>query len=110
MSRRPSTEPMTRRQLVLLTAQYPLNTGDAHFVRHEVEALAARFDRVVVFNNSPTSSADILQLPPNVVHGGNLHRNNRIRAILALATPGALSTWLQTIRDERRSDAPRMSP
>lgn len=61
---------MTR--LLLFTNDYPYATGDAVFVGKEIDALAARFDDVVVFCHARDTSAGLLPLPANVRLGGNL--------------------------------------
>ncbi|WJL95092.1 glycosyltransferase [Microbacterium sp. ET2] len=61
---------MTR--LLLFTNDYPYATGDAVFVRNEIDDLAARFDDVVVFCHARDTAVDLLPMPPNVKLGGNL--------------------------------------
>lgn len=61
---------MTR--LLLFTNEYPYRTGDAVFVEKEIEALAARFDDVVVFCHARDTSKGMVDLPEGVRYGGNL--------------------------------------
>lgn len=62
---------MKPRILVLLTAHYPSNKGDSAFVKHEIDALAAQFDRVLIFSSAAPAD-DRHQLPANVEYRGNL--------------------------------------
>ena len=59
-------------RLLLFTNDYPYRTGDVVFVENEIEALAARFDDVVVFCHARDTSAGMVELPPRVSFGGNL--------------------------------------
>lgn len=61
---------MTR--LVLLTNEYPYAAGDVSFVQGEIDALAARFDEVVVFCHTTLTENVIVQMPGNVRFAGNL--------------------------------------
>lgn len=61
---------MTR--LLLFTNDYPYRTGDVVFVEKEIEALAERFDDVVVFCHARDTSAGMVELPDKVTLGGNL--------------------------------------
>ncbi|WP_417503567.1 glycosyltransferase [Microbacterium sp.] len=59
-------------RLLLFTNDYPYRTGDAVFVEKEIEALAARFDDVIVFCHARDTSAGTVDLPNGVHFGGNL--------------------------------------
>lgn len=61
---------MTR--LLLFTNDYPYATGDAVFVRKEIDDLASRFDDVVVFCHARNTAVELHAMPPNVRLGGNL--------------------------------------
>lgn len=59
-------------RLLLFTNEYPYATGDVVFVRNEIEALAERFDDVVVFCRARDTSQGMVSMPANVTFGGNL--------------------------------------
>ncbi|WP_448711309.1 glycosyltransferase [Microbacterium profundi] len=59
-------------RLLLFTNDYPYRTGDVVFVQKEIDALAARFDDVVVFCHARDTSMGMVPLPPGVRLGGNL--------------------------------------
>ncbi|QNA92278.1 hypothetical protein [Microbacterium sp. Se63.02b] len=59
-------------RLLLFTNDYPYRTGDVVFVEKEIEALAARFDDVIVFCHARDTSAGMVDLPEGVRFGGNL--------------------------------------
>ncbi|MCK3770207.1 glycosyltransferase [Microbacterium aerolatum] len=59
-------------RLLLFTNEYPYRTGDVVFVQNEIDALAARFDDVVVFCHARDTSGGVVSMPPNVRLGGNL--------------------------------------
>nr|BFF10653.1 glycosyltransferase [Microbacterium flavescens] len=63
---------MTR--LLLFTNDYPYGSGDSVFVQKEIPALAERFDDVIVFCHARDTSAAMVDMPSNVVLGGNLFR------------------------------------
>ncbi|WP_287928677.1 glycosyltransferase [Arthrobacter sp.] len=92
----------TLRRLVLLANQYPYSQGDHVFVGSEIAALAARFDEIEVFNYTPGAADTIVEMPPNVVYGGNLYGSSRIAKIKACGSPSLLARSLQiTIRELR---------
>lgn len=93
---------MTTR-LVLLTHDYPFNGGDASFVRHEIGALAARFDEVVVFTYTPIERPLRTDLPGNLRHGGNLYGSDYARSLRSVLSPSALATLARVMRSERRA-------
>lgn len=93
---------MTTR-LVLLTHDYPFNGGDASFVRHEIDAIAARFDEVIVFSYARTERPIRTDLPANVSHGGNLYGSDYTQSLLAVLSPTALGTLGRVVRAERRA-------
>lgn len=96
---------MTTRRLVLLTNDFPLDRGDTNFVRHEIEALAASFDEVDIFNYS-RHSGDHIALPANARYAGNLYPGNRARTIRALLSPRAIAIMYRAAR--RESSAGRL--
>ncbi|MCQ9163021.1 MULTISPECIES: glycosyltransferase [unclassified Arthrobacter] len=91
------------RRLVLLTNQYPYAHGDHVFVGGEIAALAARFDEIEVFNYTPGASAPMVDLPPNVVYGGNLYGSARSAKVRACLTPSLLARSIGIVRREFRS-------
>lgn len=78
---------MTKRRLVLLTNQFPYMEGDYPFIQNEIDALAERFDDVIVFNYTNSTSDLLSQLPSNVKYGGNLYGTSRSQKILSLLSP-----------------------
>lgn len=90
---------MTR--LILLTHDYPFNGGDASFVRHEIDAIAAAFDEVVVFTYTPTPRPLRTDLPTNLRHGGNLYGSDYLLSLRAVLSPAALAALARVVRSER---------
>lgn len=87
-------------RLLLFTNDYPYRTGDAVFVRSEIDALAERFDTVVVFCHARDTSSGMVDLPSNVRFGGNLFRMPRAARLAALLRLRAVvdlvrATWLE---------------
>lgn len=80
----------THRRLVLLTNQYPYAQGDHVFLSNEIGALASRFDEIEVFNYTHGSPGEMVQMPANVVYGGNLYGASRTEKIKALVSPALL--------------------
>jgi glycosyltransferase involved in cell wall biosynthesis len=93
----------TLRRLVLLTNQYPYAQGDHVFVGSEIAALAARFDEIEVFNYTPGAPAGVVELPPNVVYGGNLYGSARVAKIKACGSPFLLARSVGIAAREFRS-------
>jgi glycosyltransferase involved in cell wall biosynthesis len=60
-------------RLLLFTNEYPYATGDHVFVESEIQALADRFDSVVVFCHARDRAHPLVDMPPNVTLGGNLY-------------------------------------
>lgn len=89
-------------RLLLFTNDYPYRTGDVAFVDKEINALAARFDDVVVFCHARDTTAGTVELPPNVRLGGNLFERapeDDPRAILRPRTLAALvsAAWRELV-------------
>ncbi len=72
--------------LLLLTHQYPFDTGDAAFIRNEIAALAATFERVSIVSLT-APSAPRLPLPQNVQYLGAVGSITPLRALLGLVHP-----------------------
>jgi len=83
---------MTR--LLLFTNEYPYRTGDVVFVSNEIEALAERFDDVVVFCHARDTSAGMVEMPSNVRLGGNLFEPAPEDAPRQLLEWGAIGLFL----------------
>jgi len=88
---------------VLLTNEYPYARGDASFLVNEIDALAARFDDVVVFNYPSPGSTTTTDLPPGVRFGGTLKGPPRWRPLFALLRPDVMLRTLRTLELERRA-------
>ncbi|WP_040165455.1 glycosyltransferase [Microbacterium gorillae] len=84
---------MTR--LVLFTNDYPYATGDVVFVDKEIDALAARFDDVVVFCHARDTSAGRVPMPANVTLGGNLFERSADDSLFAPLHPRMLGLLAQ---------------
>ncbi|MCD2444063.1 glycosyltransferase [Agromyces sp. SYSU K20354] len=89
-------------RLLLFTNDYPYRTGDAVFVEKEIEALAARFDDVVVFCHARRTDVDMVELPPSVSFGGNLFEpapEDSPRAVLEPRVLASLATaaWRELV-------------
>lgn len=82
-------------RLLLFTNDYPYRTGDVVFVEKEIEALAARFDDVVVFCHARDTSAGAVDLPAGVRLGGNLFEPAPEDAPRLLLEPGPLMLLLR---------------
>lgn len=91
-----------RSYLVLITGEFPAERGDYSFIRHEIDELAAHFDRVLVWSFRPVEGP-VAELPPNVEHLGALQDLPRIDSLLALANPARLAAALRSILLEARS-------
>lgn len=89
-------------RLVLLTGEYPFGYGDVNFVRHEIDALAAAYDDVLVFNYARRSEPAV-PVPPNVRFLGNLFERSRWRSVRALLSPRFLLVLLRALRSESRA-------
>lgn len=98
---------MALRRLILLTNQYPFTTGDFAFVRQEIEALAARFDEVFIFNYTAGPPAPIADLPANTVYAGNLYGASTKNKIAALVAPASVLKLAKVIRGEAGAGALR---
>lgn len=84
---------MTR--LVLFTNDYPYATGDVVFVDKEIDALAARFDDVVVFCHARDTSAGQVAMPANVTLGGNLFERSDDDSLFSPLHPQMLALLAQ---------------
>ncbi len=84
-------------RLLLFTNDYPYRTGDAAFVEKEIDALAARFDDVVVFCHARGTDVGMVDLPPSVRFGGNLFesppRTARVRCSSRAAASLVAASW-----------------
>jgi glycosyltransferase involved in cell wall biosynthesis len=89
--------------LVLLTNQFPYAQGDHVFVGSEIAALAARFAEIEVFNYTPEVPAGMVELPPNVVYGGNLYGSARSAKIKACVSPSLMARSIRIAAREFRS-------
>ena len=89
------------KRLVLLTGEYPFAHGDVDFVRHEIGALAARYDEVVVFNYARRVD-DVIPMPPNVTYAGNLFERNRTRSVQGMLSPSFLRILRRALTIEHR--------
>ncbi|GAA2177116.1 hypothetical protein GCM10009847_01750 [Leucobacter tardus] len=88
--------------LVLITGSFPATTGDYSFIRHEIEELASRFDRVLIYSFRPVEGATA-ELPSNARYLGALSRTPKIGIIAALLSPPRLAAAARALRREARS-------
>jgi len=89
-------------RLLLFTNDYPYRTGDTVFVEKEIEALAARFDDVVVFCHARRTDVGMVDLPTSVRFGGNLFESapeDSPRAVLEPRTLASLvaASWRELV-------------
>ncbi|MGA7203857.1 MAG: glycosyltransferase [Specibacter sp.] len=98
---------MTPRRLVLLTNQYPYTAGDHAFVQNEIDALAAEFDEVRVFNYCPPRAEPLAELPRNVSYAGNLYGAAATTKIAGLLRPSALANLFAAFFGEVKAGALR---
>lgn len=98
----PTSQDPVRDRLVLLTNEYPLDRGDATFVANEIDALAAHFDEVVVFNFPGHGAWSFRSVPGNVRYGGSLKEATRAEAILRMVRPGTAARWVRAVWREVR--------
>lgn len=97
---------MSPRHLVLLTNQYPYMIGDHSFVHTEIDALAARFDQVLIFNYS-ARSAELSPLPSNVAYGGNLYGTPRTAKLAGILWPSNIAKLARMAVREARAGSLR---
>jgi len=90
------------RRLILLTNEYPLDRGDATFVGNEIDALAAAYDEVVVFNFPSVGEWRMRCAPDNVVYGGSLREGDRSEIVRRLLRPAALARLARIVWTEWR--------
>ncbi|WP_315105858.1 glycosyltransferase [uncultured Microbacterium sp.] len=82
-------------RLILFTNDYPYRAGDVVFVEKEIEALAERFEDVVVFCHARDTTGGMVALPPGVRFGGNLFEPAPEDAPRKLIEVGPLALLLQ---------------
>lgn len=92
-----------RDRLVLLTNEYPYARGDASFLINEIDALAARFDDVVVFNYPSPGGTAMSDLPAGVRYGGSLKGPPRWTPLAALLRPDVFLRLVRALNAEQRS-------
>lgn len=88
--------------LLLLTHQYPFDSGDAAFVRDEISALAAAFERISIISLTAPPSA-MLPLPTNVRYLGATGTISFSRAVRGLIRPSRAFRALRTFAKEGRT-------
>lgn len=98
---------MTTRELVLLTNQYPYDSGDVTFIRNEIDALAKAFDSVVIFNYTAGPAQKLVDMPANVRYGGNLFKRSRAAQIRAIFRLGNITNLVRVFRTERQGELTR---
>ena len=96
---------MTR--LLLFTNDYPYGSGDSVFVQKEIPALAERFDDVIVFCHARDTSAAMVDMPSNVVLGGNLFRPAPEGQIFDRAGNNGVHRFRQPLSDKITRHKPR---
>lgn len=99
----PSNAAEMKRDLVLLTHQYPHAEGDAAFVEAEIWGLSAQFDHVYVWTLEPSDTPRV-DMPANVEWVGSLFGDRRV-ATAAVARGALLHPLrvLQLVTEEVRA-------
>lgn len=90
-------------RLLLFTNDYPFDTGDAGFVGSEIDALAAAFDSVIVFNRSARRDPGSARMPENVHYGGNLWTHGAAHALRGIASPRMATRFVAAAWAELRA-------
>lgn len=82
-------------KLVLFCHQYPYKTGDASFVKNEIDDLAASFDTVYLVTLEDHRAKGVYDLPPNVEHTFTGFESRREIVLRGLLNSGSAVTLVK---------------
>lgn len=91
-----------RSHLVLITGEYPAMNGDYSFIRHEIDEVASRFDRVLIYSFKPVTGP-VADMPGNVHYVTALSQLSNLESLTALFNPPRLVAGVRSVMREHRS-------